>query len=121
MKFSQTMTPVRVVLIAASTMMFLGGPAAAQNSGRSALAQHGHNVARPVIGPNGATAGAAVGAQGRGEANRAGNASGVAPISGNPNQYGPYASSGGYGLWGLLGLIGLLGLFRGPSRPVTPD
>jgi hypothetical protein len=122
MTFSQTMTPVRVVLIATSTMLFLGGPAAAQNSGRaSALEQHGHNDARPVVGPNGATADAAVGAQGRGEANRAGNTAGVPPVSGNPNQYGPYASSGGYGLWGLLGLIGLFGLFRGPSRPVTPD
>jgi hypothetical protein len=122
MTFSQTMTPVRVILLAAGTMMFLVGPAAAQNSGpATAPEQRGHNNARPVVGPNGATAHAVAGARTTGEANRAGNTAGVTPTSGNPNQYGPYASSGGYGLWGLLGLIGLFGLFRGGSRPVTPD
>ncbi len=113
-----TMRRGRVVLLAASTMMFLGGPAAAQNSGPFHVpAQHRHEDARPLIGPNGATAGA-----GRtGQANRAENAGGVTPANGNPNQYGPNTSSGGYGLWGLLGLIGLFGLFRGPSRPLGPD
>jgi hypothetical protein len=122
MTFSQTMTPVRVVLLAASTMMFLGGPVAAQNSGPvTTPVERGHNGARPIVGPNGATADAAAGARRTGEANRAGDTAGVTPTSGNPNQYGTYASSGSYGLWGLLGLIGLFGLFRGPSRPVTPD
>lgn len=122
MTFSKTMTAVRAVLLAASTMIFLGGPAAAQNSGPfNAPMQRGHNNARPVVGPNGVTAGAAAGARRTGEANRAGDTAGATPPSGNPNQYPPYASSGSYGLWGLLGLIGLFGLFRGPSRPVTPD
>jgi hypothetical protein len=93
--------------------MFLGGPAAAQNSGSGSAPVERHKTVRPMVGPNGATANVA------GQANRAGNAAGVTPTNGNPNQYPPYSSSGGYGLWGLLGLIGLFGLFRGGPRPLT--
>ncbi|HEY7392994.1 MAG TPA: hypothetical protein VH640_31025 [Bryobacteraceae bacterium] len=113
---------MRIVLLASSTMLFLGGPAAAQNSGHSgAPAEHSQRTGRPVVGPGGATARMGAGTRRTGEANRTGEAAGVAPATGNPNQSGPYASSGGYGLWGLLGLIGLFGLFRGGSRPVTRE
>ncbi len=120
MKLTNPMALIRVVVLAASTGLFLAGPAPAQTAGRSP--NNNGTAAAPANNPNNGAA-ANTGEPGVPNNGAAAPNNGAYGNTGSANRtdngYTGGGGGGGWGLWGLVGLLGLFGFLRGGSRTTT--